>query len=147
MYIRSNITYERRVDLEALDSHVMIVDVLFEKLKRKRKMNIYRSFNPHNCTPLEIFRTQCDIRCNAYSPGSVILGDFNLDYNKKHDVNYCQHHLFELFDDRMDQFSLIQLVKHDTWSQMVGTTLRSSLLDHVYTSDADCVQKVESIIM
>ena len=28
---------------------------------------------------------------------------------------------------------------------MVGTTLRSSLLDHVYTSDADCVQKVESI--
>ena len=66
-----------------------------------------------------------------------------MDYNKKHDVNYHQHGLFELFDERLDQFGLIQLVKQDTWSQMVGTTLRSFLLDHVYTGDADCIYKIE----
>ena len=43
----------------------------------------------------------------------------------------------------MDQFGLTQIVKQDTWSRMVGTTLRSSLLDHVYTGDTDCIYKIE----
>ena len=78
MYIRSNITYERKLELETINSHVMIVDLQNGKMKRNRIMNIYRSFNPQNCTPLDHFKLQCDILMHAYSPSAVILGDFNL---------------------------------------------------------------------
>ena len=49
MYINSNIKYVRRVDLEGVDSHLVIVDVCnYNSNKNLRLITIYRTFNPQN---------------------------------------------------------------------------------------------------
>ena len=63
----------------------------------------------------------------------IVVGDFNLDYKKKYDVNYCNANLIEIFDEKLEDLNLIQLVKFDTWSRIVGLECRSSVLDHIWT--------------
>ena len=62
----------------------------------------------------------------------ILIGDFNLDYGKIYDDNYNNKNLFQDFEDILSSFNLIQLVKFETWSRMVGTERRSSILDHIY---------------
>ena len=45
-YVRHEIKYKRRIELEGQNSHIVIIDVT-EKNKTLRIINIYRSFNPH----------------------------------------------------------------------------------------------------
>ena len=81
-------------------------------------------------------KTACD------SVDIIVIGDFNLDYKKKYDVNYCNANLFEIFDGRLEDLNLIQLVKFDTWSRIVGLECRSSVLDHIYVNCVSLVQNV-----
>ena len=64
-------------------------------------------------------------------PKTVIIGDFNIDYDKIFDDNYANKNMFDDFDELLGEFNLIQMVKFKTWSRMVGPVLRSSVLDHV----------------
>ena len=124
MYIRNSIMFERRLDLEAINTNVIIID-LQEGRRKKCIVNIYRSFNPQEATPRELFIKQCDLMKVAFYTETVILGDMNLDYNTKFDVNYQHYHLFELYEDRMGQFNLMQLVKFDTRGRFHKLYLRS----------------------
>ena len=54
---------------------------------------------------------------------------------KKHDVNYSNASLFTVFDESFDDLNLLQLVNFSTWSRIVGTMKRSSILDHIYVND------------
>ena len=65
-----------------------------------------------------------------------------MDYKKKYDVNYCNANLFEIFDERLEDLNLIQLVKFDTWSRIVGLECRSSVLDHIYVNCVSLIQNV-----
>ena len=58
------------------------------------------------------------------------MGDFNLDYNKVYDDNYSYKNLFDDFEDRLSMFNLVQMVNFVTWSRMVGSTVKLSILDH-----------------
>ena len=40
--------------------------------------------------------------------------------------------MFEDFDNALSVFNLVQVVDFVTWSRLVGVTLRSSTLDHIY---------------
>ena len=62
----------------------------------------------------------------------IVIGDFNLDYFKAFNVNYGYKCLFDDFDDVLANFELVQLVNFVTWSRMVGTSLRSSVLDQIF---------------
>ena len=68
----------------------------------------------------------------------ILLGDFNLDYNKKHDVSYASNNMFEIFDEEQLSESLIQIVKFKTWSRIVNNSLKESTSDLIelnpYTS-------------
>ena len=75
----------------------------------------------------------------------MILGDFNLDFRKKDDVNYSNADLFNIWDSRFDGLGLLQLVKFSTWSRMVGMTLRSSILDHIYVNDVTLVTNISQL--
>ena len=46
IYIKNNVSYKRRNDLEGVDSHMIIVDIIC--MNRYRIINIYRSCNPQN---------------------------------------------------------------------------------------------------
>ena len=53
-FIKNGVNYEKRLDLEGVDSHLAIIDV--NMLKSYRIINVYRTFNPpNNETQLEHF--------------------------------------------------------------------------------------------
>ena len=55
-------------------------------------------------------------------------------------MNYQRKDYFELFEEQLGEFHLMQLVKVDTWSRLVGSELRSSLLDHIYVNSVNLVK-------
>ena len=66
---------------------------------------------------------------------SVINGDFNIDYSRIYDENYCNTNLFEDFDEVLSDYNIIQIVNFSTWSRMIGTVRKTSILDHIYIRD------------
>ena len=79
-YIKNAIRFERCDRLENPDSHLLIIDIKIDNIK-KRLINIYRSFNPPNVTAKDLFITQCDLIKTAFTNDTIVMGDFNLDYN------------------------------------------------------------------
>ena len=70
---------------------------------------------------------------------TILLGDFNIDFNKKFSVDYGRRGLFEDFDDALSNFGLEQLIDFVTWSRLVNNVYKTSLLDHVYVTDGTSV--------
>jgi hypothetical protein len=93
-YIRDNLYYIRRSDLEGVDSHLFIVDVMGSK--QLHIINVYRCFNPQDGSAArEKFISQLLLIKSAFVPGTIIMGDFNLDANKQFQANYTHKMLFE----------------------------------------------------
>ena len=59
-------------------------------------MNIYRSFNPQNETTKELLGRQLELIRKSFKSGAVLLGDLNIDYDKKEDINYSNASLFTM---------------------------------------------------
>ena len=93
----------------------------------------------------DLFSNQLDIVKSAFNNDTVIIGDLNLDYNKRFDVNYSREGFFEMFDAILGELNLLQLVKFDTWSRLVGLVLRSSLLDHIYVNNVNLIRDITMI--
>ena len=115
--IKNNIQYNRRSDLENQDSSLMIVDV--DCLEKLRIINVYCQFNPpHNFTQIDHFSQQLVTIHNSITSSNnrkiIIMGDFNLDENKRHSVDYRYKNLFELQNETFDDLNLIQLVEFPT---------------------------------
>ena len=58
-----------------------------------------------------------------------------MDYSWINDDNYCNKLLFTDFEDALSEYNLIQVVNFNTWSRLVGTVLRTSILDNNYIKD------------
>ena len=71
---------------------------------------MYRSFNLIGLSERDFFSNQLDLVRSACNHDSVLIGDLNLDYNKRFDVNYSRENLFELFDNKLGELNLIQIV-------------------------------------
>ena len=127
VYIRSNINYERRRDLEGSNNGIIIID--FHSHKQYRLVNLYRVFNPQNGrTQIENFQAQLDIIQNAMSNDSnknvLITGDFNLDDSKRYSLNYHNHNLFSKLHEKFDPLGLVQLVNFPTWERRVDNVIK-----------------------
>ena len=53
--------------------------------------------------------------------------------------------MFVDFDEVLSEFNLVQIVNFVTWSRMVGTKRRTSILDHIYIKDPTIVSKLNFI--
>ena len=143
-YISTSINYQRRLDLEQENNHVMIIDILTEK--RLRIFNIYRSFKKQeNRTSREIFRSQLELIKQHSTSCMIIVGDFNLDENKIYTENYAFKHHFRDLEECWQELNLTQLVKFNTWSRTVNNQIRSSRLDHLYTNNPFIVAQPSGI--
>ena len=80
IYVKNNLNYVRLSRLEGQNNHLVIIE-LKEGHINNRIINIYRSSNPFEMTQKDLFKRQCDRICNAFNPNTVIMGDFNLDFN------------------------------------------------------------------
>ena len=126
-YVKSNISYVRRIDLEGQDSHLIILDI--KAKNNKHIINIYRPFNPqNNVRPLEFFKFQIDLIHSAYNYDTILMGDINLDWNKKGNHNYHFKNYFNYMEERMGEQNLIQLVNFPTWSRVVNDVFGNQLL-------------------
>ena len=140
-YIKSGIDYVRRTELEGKDSHLIILDIRAER--DLRIINVYRSFNP--LIPVSaktLFENQLILINNAYTSNTILLGDFNLDWNRKGQLNYPFKNYFDCMDEVIAEHSLIQLVNFPTWSRTVQNEHRESIIDHIYTNNPSYISDV-----
>ena len=145
MYIKREIQYIRRADLEGVDSHIIVIDIPDQKKSSYRLINIYRSFNPQGGhTPTSLFNYQLDLIKLAFNSNTLLIGDINLDHEKRHDVTYSKRRLFDDFDTKLGDLDLIQFVNFPTWTRMIGNNLKFSTLDHIYAKDPSFVSNLDS---
>ena len=144
-YITKNLNYIRRNDLEGLNSNVIIIDVAGDSTLRI--INVYRTFTTKAGESQQSkFRYQLSIIRKAIEKNVkfMILGDFNLDYSHRNDVNYRYENMFNDFDDAFDDINLIQMVEFKTWSRVVNNVLRESIIDHIYVTDPTMLIDLQS---
>ena len=89
---------------------MQIIDFETNQGEWKRLINIYRSFNPTHVTAKEGFTEQLNMIRNAFNKNTMLIGDFNLNENKRFDINYAHAALFETFEEKLGYLNLIQLV-------------------------------------
>jgi len=141
IYIKNSISYKRRVDLEKEGLHVIILDV--ESSPPIRIITIYRTFNPQcGCTPRENFRKQLNIINDATTPSTILLGDFNIDENKRHLADYNQRLLFQDLEEVIGHHQYTQHVKEATWERTIQEQVKNSILDHIYCTDSTIVDNI-----
>ena len=148
MYIRNNVNYVRRKDLEGSNNGILIID--FETHIRYRLINLYRVFNPQNGrTQTENFEAQLakiEIAINNdCNRNVVVVGDFNLDDSRRYSINYHNHGLFSKLRDIFDPMGLEQQISFPTWERLVNNVLKNSILDHLYVKDCMLISEIGSI--
>ena len=96
MFISTEVKYIRRVDLEGDDSNLMVIDLVGDN--KFKIINVYISFSPQNNIPKRTkFLYQLELISKAMSNGTILLGDFNLDYSKHFDNDYNFKNFFYKF--------------------------------------------------
>ena len=148
VYIKNTVDYVRRKDLETKNFHLVIIDI--NNVTNYRLITLYRSFaSQNNSTPTERFIKQLEIIRNAlsncYNRTPIIIGDFNLDYSKIYNPTYGFRNLFERLSEFFEPFGLQQLINFHTWSRTVNGQVRSSLLDHIYTTAPHLISDINQI--
>ena len=144
IYIRSDVKYIRRNDLENGDRHLVIIDVLSHK--PIRIINVYRSFRPQGgISPEAFFLAQLDVIKKALTKNCFVMGDFNLDVNKEARSDYAYKVPFSHLSDFVTDNNLIQLIDFPTWSRTINGIRKESILDHVYVNNCSLVNNLTSI--
>jgi exonuclease III len=78
IYLNNRINYIERYELEGLNSHIVIIDLV--GIKELCIITVYRCFNPKNNIPAkDFFVYQLNLIKNALSSNCIILEDFNLE--------------------------------------------------------------------
>ena len=130
-YISTRINYVRRRDLEGNDSNIIVIDL--EGDKKWRLINVYRSFAPqHNVTQRDKFVYQLGLVKQAFTTSSILLGDFNLDWQRRHDVSYSHKNYFSDMENLLGTLNLNQLVNFTTWTRTINGEVKQSTLDHIF---------------
>ena len=141
IYIRRDVRYKRRHDLEEPNYHIVIIDVMCNV--NMRIINLYRSFRPQGMvSPDTFFSNQLRIIKNALSNNCYIMGDFNLDAKMEFRSDY--HHRIPLssLTNFALEANLTQVVNFNTWSRIIKDKKKESLIDHVYVSNIATIKNV-----
>ena len=95
--------------------NLLIIDISAER--NLRLIKIYRTFCPQNQINARVFfNYQLNLIRNAFTNNTILLGDLNLDWNKKGLNSYAFNHYFDDMDLALDNLNLDQLVNFPTWS-------------------------------
>ena len=143
-YIRNSVEYKRIQ--EKIDSNVVLLE-LSNKYTVARLAGIYRQFKQvENRTQLQTFKLQLQ-HITHFIDGNnsfILIGDFNLDYNKRDVQNYAQRRIYDELLEMCIAFDLLQLIKEVTWSRIYQGAIRSSILDHVYTNNKEIITDIRT---
>lgn len=138
IYIKKSVKFTRRSDLEKEDRHIMVVD-----LEDFRLISLYRAFkNNLQEGAKTFFEEQLKLVEGNLKEQTLVLGDFNVDYNKIFSENYHQRREADLLLEWKTNNHLIQLVEFPTWRRIIQSKLVESCLDHCYTMDPTIIESV-----
>ena len=141
IYLRKDVSYTRRHDLEISDCHIVIVDIIADK--KIRIINMYRSFHPPGGVPVgDFFKKQLQIVKNAICDNCIVMGDFNLDDGPDLRPDYSNKIMLDSLKLFANELNLIQVVDFNTWSRTINGTKKESLLDHVYLNRVEMIDAV-----
>ena len=144
VYIKNGVSYTRRQDLEQCNNHLVIIDIIADKTYRL--INLYRVFNTFSLVnPFDKFKQQLACINVAQCKNMIVVGDFNLNEEMRYSYNYQCWKYFDELNSLFDTISLIQLVNFPTWHRSVSGSIKSSILDHVYSNDPTIIQNIHSI--
>ena len=73
---------------------------------------------------------------------NIILGDLNLDYEKKRENSYQNRKIYDKWLEAITAFDFIQVVKEPTWERIHSNNVKTSILDHVYVDDMSAVETI-----
>ena len=77
MFINKKVSYKRRKDIEPLNGHILIIDIMQSPIIRL--ITLYRSFRPpDNVSPIDFFKSQLGVIENNCIPNTIILGDITI---------------------------------------------------------------------
>jgi exonuclease III len=140
-YIKTSVQYKRRNDLEKPNLHLIILDI--QANPQLRIITLYRTFRPQDASsPREHFQNQLHLINEATTNNTVLLGDMNLDENKRYAVDYNQRSLFRDFDEIIGHHQYTQHVTEATWERVIENQVKSSIIDHIYCTNSTSVEKV-----
>ena len=145
MYIRSNISYRRLNAMERPDSHLIAIKLLKTRVVITSLYRTYQlTVHQDHVTAFKEQISALDVILQQENK-LIILGDFNLDQNKRSDPSYHHSRLYELWGELENTHQLVQHVNFTTWMRMDRGNLRTSLLDHIYTNDHDLIESVSEL--
>ena len=147
-YIRNGIKYSRRMELEGINSGMIVLDLDLQK--KYRMIGIYRVFNPPGATTQRAyFSNQINLIRTAITGFSnsnlIILGDFNLNESMRYSQDYSHKEYFLEMMNLFDPMGLVQMVEFETWKRLINGTWRTSTIDHVYTNDATVIKNLKPV--
>jgi endonuclease/exonuclease/phosphatase family metal-dependent hydrolase len=140
IFINKRLSYERRLDLEEVNRHIIIIDLNLGS--KYRVISIYRSFRPSDMlSPLEFFIQQIALIEKNLTTKTIVLGDFNLDVNKQFMQDYNNKIIYNELTNLLARKTLFQLVDFPTWSRIINNIKKESTLDHIYVTDSTFVKR------
>jgi endonuclease/exonuclease/phosphatase family metal-dependent hydrolase len=147
IYIKTTMSYEKLVN-QHLNQNLIILRITQQNMPRLFISAIYRPWrNIDGLSQEDAFMGQVSEmeRLIPRNSECLILGDLNIDYAKRNNRNVVNRSLTQVLKTMVENHSLEQVVSFNTWSRSVNGHFRSSILDHVYTNDADKIKSVTSI--
>ena len=73
------------------------------------------------------------------------MGDFNLDFRKRYNINYSHKRYFENLNEAFEPHNLFQIINFNTWSRVIKNMPTSSIIDHVYLKNPTSVSNLTNI--
>ena len=133
VYIKNNITYRRRYDLESEDIECICLEIKFPTSKPFIIIFMYRPPNSTQCW-IDKFEKQMEA-IDFLNMETHIIGDFNINYSPNNNINKFSNSKWE---NAVLNLGFSQLVE---WPTRV-TEKTSSIIDHLYTSRPDLICNV-----
>ena len=147
VYIKNQLIYERLKN-NGKDQNLIILKITQQNLPNLFISAIYRPWkNEGNILQEQAFENQVN-EMKRLIPGNgecIILGDFNINYEKRNNRNMVNRSLVQILRNMVENHSLEQLVSFNTWSRTVNGQLRMSIIDHVYTNEHGKIKSVTPI--
>ena len=141
IYLRKNVKYLRRKDLEIQNCHIVIIDIFASQTLRL--IGVYRSFMPQDSvTPAKLFEIQLGIIGKALTNNCYIMGDFNLDARMEGRPDYDRKVPLNILMNFALEKNLIQIITETTWSRVINGIKKESVLDHVFVANVASVINV-----
>jgi hypothetical protein len=102
-------------------------------------------FKAERPEPFGVLQNQIDLISIASNNEIILVGDINLDWNRKGDLNYYFKNYYNYMEERLEEHNLIQMVNFLTWSRVVNNVIKESTIDHGYTAKPTSIIDLTSI--